>query len=67
MKRCMMVVSVPCLALALGATVRFVNDEVQVIRLILDGVIQRFPDGILRSSECCVSLPLRLIFWVFKK
>ena len=26
---------------------RFVNDEVQTIRLVLDGVVQRFPDGIL--------------------
>ena len=36
-----------CFPLALGATVCFVNDEVQVIRFVLDGIVQRFPDGIL--------------------
>ena len=35
------------LSFALGTSMRFVNDEVQVIRLVLDGVIQCFPDGIL--------------------
>ena len=36
-----------CLTFALGATVRFVNDEIEVIRLTLDGVVQRLPNGIL--------------------
>ena len=33
--------------LALGTTVGLVNDEVQPVSFILDGVVQRFPDGIL--------------------